>query len=86
MKERQRRSGKARIGPINILCHVLYCELIGLSFVVAGLQCYLRTNEAAVGGNLMERERQSLKKDPTVTPESTGRKGGKICCNSCGGG
>lgn len=58
--------------PINILCNILSHDLISQSYVFTGWPCYFRENEAAtwrIRGIRRERERQSLKKDSTVTPE-----------------
>lgn len=59
-------------GPPNILCNILSRDLISQSYVFPGWPRYLRENEAAtwrIRAIRRLRERESLKKDSTVTPE-----------------
>lgn len=74
------------VGPINILCNILYCDLISQSYVFTGWRCYLRKNEVATRWRMRAIQREAKPKEryhcDSRTPQEEKK---KICWNSCGG-
>lgn len=51
------------VGPINILCNILYCDLISQSYVFTGWRCYLRKNEVATRWRMRAIQRETKPKE-----------------------
>lgn len=51
------------VGPINILCNILYCDFISQSYVFTRWRCYLRKNEVATWWRMRAIQRETKPKE-----------------------